>query len=155
MQTVPCVSLCLDKSGNPKVSGLRQRINRAKIAKSDRESYLQTASLSLSAEQVAAVLEAEPARGGENTIGKLNRWVILKSNFEVSGLVFSCIETKFCKKILVGKLSPRSTQCTPLHRSLISKFSSIFFFFSFLLEETRPRVETEGMTLPQPPESAV
>ena len=32
---------------------------------------------------------------GENTIGKLNRWVILKSNFEVSGLVFSCIETKF------------------------------------------------------------
>ena len=38
----------------------------------------------------------------ENTIGKLNRWVILKSNFEISGLVFSCIETKFCKKILVG-----------------------------------------------------
>ena len=34
---------------------------------------------------------------GENTIGKLNRWVILKSNFEISGLVFSCIETKFCK----------------------------------------------------------
>ena len=39
---------------------------------------------------------------GENTIGKLNRWVILKSIFEVPGLVFSCIETKFCKKILVG-----------------------------------------------------
>ena len=35
---------------------------------------------------------------GENTIGKLNRWVILKSNFEVSGLVFSCIETKFARK---------------------------------------------------------
>jgi hypothetical protein len=35
-------------------------------------------------------------------IGKLNRWVILKSNAEVSGLVFSYIETKFCKKILVG-----------------------------------------------------
>ena len=69
---------------------------------------------------------------GENTIGKLNRWVILKSNFEVSGLVFSCIETKFCKKILVGKLSPRSTQCTPLHRSLISKFSSNFAFFKRL-----------------------
>ena len=30
---------------------------------------------------------------GENTIGKLNRWVILKSIFEVSGLVFSCIES--------------------------------------------------------------
>ena len=27
--------------------------------------------------------------GGENIIGKLNRWVILKSIFEVSGLVFS------------------------------------------------------------------
>ena len=26
--------------------------------------------------------------------------------------------------LLVGKLSPRSTQCTPLHRSLISIFSS-------------------------------
>merc|ERR1712078_470508 len=25
--------------------------------------------------------------------------------------------------IFVGKLSPRSTQCTPLHRALISKFS--------------------------------
>ena len=42
--------------------------------------------------------------GGETTIGKLNHWVILKANFEVPGLVFSCIETKFCKKILVGKL---------------------------------------------------
>ena len=40
---------------------------------------------------------------GENTIGTLNRWVILKSMFEVSGLVFSCIETKFCKKIFLGK----------------------------------------------------
>ena len=41
-----------------------------------------------------------------------------------TGLVLLCIEAKFCKKILVGKLSPRSTQCTPLHRSLISFFSS-------------------------------
>ena len=41
-------------------------------------------------------------------------------------LVIGCIEAKFCKKICVGigKLSPRSTQCTPLHRSLISIFSS-------------------------------
>ena len=31
-------------------------------------------------------------------------------------LVIGCIEAKFCKKICVGKLSPRSTQCTPLHR---------------------------------------
>ena len=39
----------------------------------------------------------------------------------LSGLVFGCIEAKVCKyfskySILVGKLSPRSTQCTPLHR---------------------------------------
>ena len=26
------------------------------------------------------------------------------------------IEAKFCKEICVGKLSPRSTKCTPLHR---------------------------------------
>ena len=32
----------------------------------------------------------------------LSRWVSPKSNVEVSGLVFSCIETKLCKKILVG-----------------------------------------------------
>ena len=37
------------------------------------------------------------------------------SNF--AGLVLGCIEAKLCKSILVGKLSPRSTQCTPLHRS--------------------------------------
>ena len=38
-------------------------------------------------------------------------------------LVIGCIKAKFCKRICVGKLSPRSTQCTHLHRSLISKFS--------------------------------
>ena len=41
----------------------------------------------------------------------------------LTGLVLSCIEAKFCKKICVGKLSPRSTQCTPLHRSRSSFFS--------------------------------
>ena len=35
---------------------------------------------------------------------------------KLNRLVLGCIEAKFCKKILVGKLSPRSTQCTPLHR---------------------------------------
>ena len=40
------------------------------------------------------------------------------------GLVLSCIEAKICKKICVGKLSPRSTQCTPLHRSQSSIFRS-------------------------------
>ena len=34
----------------------------------------------------------------------------------LTGLVLSCIEAKFSKKICVGKLSPKSTQCTPLHR---------------------------------------
>ena len=33
-------------------------------------------------------------------------------------------------------------------------FSSLFFFFFFFEEEARPQVETEGMTLPQPPGSA-
>ena len=32
------------------------------------------------------------------------------------GLVLGCIEAKICKKICVWKLSPRSTQCAPLHR---------------------------------------
>ena len=49
----------------------------------------------------------------------------------------------FSKLILVGKLSPRSTQCTPLHRSSISKFQpklvNIFLFsasnFAFLNRE--------------------
>ena len=49
-----------------------------------------------------------------------------RANF--TGLVLGCIEAKFCKKICVWKLSPRSTQSTPLHRSLISKFSSILHF---------------------------
>ena len=49
----------------------------------------------------------------------------------LKGLVLGCIEAKFyfgrlksCKKICVGKPSPRSTQCTPLHRSQCSKFYS-------------------------------
>ena len=39
---------------------------------------------------------------------------------KLSRLVLGCIKATFCKKILVGKLSQKSTQCTPLHRSLIS-----------------------------------
>ena len=34
----------------------------------------------------------------------------------LEGLVLGCIDADFCKLIRVGKLSPRSTQCTPLHR---------------------------------------
>ena len=41
---------------------------------------------------------------------------------DLAVLVIGCIEAKICKKICVGKLSPRSTQSTPLYRSLISKF---------------------------------
>ena len=40
-----------------------------------------------------------------------------------TGLVLYCIEAKFCKKICVWKLSPRSTQCTPLHSSKSTFFS--------------------------------
>ena len=36
---------------------------------------------------------------------------------------------------------------TASHLELQRKYRTLFF-----LEETRPRVETEGMTLPQPPE---
>jgi len=43
-------------------------------------------------------------------------------------LVIGCIESTFCKKTCVGKLSPRSTQCTPLHRSPFSLFLSSFFW---------------------------
>ena len=57
----------------------------------------------------------------------------------LKGLVLGCIEAKFCRKICVGKLSPRSTQCTPLHRSQCSKFASKIAeplrFFLFLLRD--------------------
>ena len=53
--------------------------------------------------------------GGPGQTGSSNA-----TNF--TGLVLGCIETKFCKKILVGKLSPRSSQCTPLHCSKITFF---------------------------------
>ena len=41
----------------------------------------------------------------------------------LKGLVNGCIEAKICNKICVGTLSPRSTQSTPLYRSLIAKVS--------------------------------
>ena len=43
----------------------------------------------------------------------------------LTGLVLGCIEAKFCKKICVWKLSPRSTQCTPLHSSKITFFQNL------------------------------
>ena len=47
-----------------------------------------------------------------------------RANF--TGLVLGCIAAKFCKKICVWKLSPRSTQCSPLHSSVISIFCQFF-----------------------------
>ena len=47
----------------------------------------------------------------------------------LTGLVLGCIEAKFCNKICVWKLSPRSTQCTPLHSSVISFFVKICQIF--------------------------
>ena len=41
-----------------------------------------------------------------------------RANF--TRLVLGCIEAKFCKWRLMWKLSPKSAQCTPLHRFLIS-----------------------------------
>ena len=67
----------------------------------------------------AALVEGDAIRRVEVVPGGSVRGE--RANF--TRLVLGCIEAKFCKKILVGKLSPRSTQCTPLHRSLISIFS--------------------------------
>ena len=62
-----------------------------------------------------------------------------------NGLVLGCIEAKFFKQILVririvGKLSPRSAQCTPLHRSLIS-------FFSLKIAESFADFETKNLQI--------
>ena len=58
------------------------------------------------------------------------------ANFE--GLVLGCIEVKVCKKICVGKLLPRSTKCTPLHRSCgIHLVEEIYVSLSSILFENR------------------
>ena len=56
----------------------------------------------------------------------MNNELNFPPNFE--GLVLGYIDADFCKKILVGKLSPRSTQCIPLHRCQFSKFREFFHF---------------------------
>ena len=50
-----------------------------------------------------------------------------RANF--TSLVLLCIKAKFCNKICVGKLSQRSTQCTPLHSCRISIFRQILPYF--------------------------
>ena len=54
----------------------------------------------------------------------------------LTGLVLGCIEAKFCKKICVGKLSPRFTQCTPLHSSVIAILSKICQFLRRILQNS-------------------
>ena len=52
--------------------------------------------------------------------GRSGRVMNERANF--IRLVLGCIEAEFCNQTFVGKLSPRSTQSIPLHRSSISKF---------------------------------
>jgi len=65
-----------------------------------------------------------------------------RPNFE--GLVLGSIDADFASEYslelgYIGKLSPRSTQCTPLHRSSISKFQpKIVNIFSRLNDEFPP-----------------
>ena len=60
----------------------------------------------------------------EASLGRRKAALLGRAN--LPGLVLGCIEAKFCKKICVWKLSPRSTQCTPLHSSAISIFCQNF-----------------------------
>ena len=55
--------------------------------------------------------------GDNNAIKQTSGGSIRGERANLKGLVIGCIEAKFCNKICVGKLSTRSTQCTPLHRS--------------------------------------
>ena len=70
-------------------------------------------------------LSASPTEVGQKFLSE-NGADRLAANLR--GLVLGCIETNFCKKICVRKLSPRSTQCTPLHCSKIT------FCSKYLLE---------------------
>ena len=84
------------------------------------------------------------ARIANFRIWNLNRIFGVGPNFRISDglseslpnferLVLGAIDADFCKQIFVGKLLTRSTQCTPLHRSSISRFQpkivNIFNFF--------------------------
>ena len=67
-----------------------------------------------------------PVRWAANKRFEILNFKSLNSNFRelelanLLGLVLGCIAAKLWKYILVGKLSPRSTQCTPLHSSKIT-----------------------------------
>ena len=88
----------------------------------------EAAELGVDAKRRRSILKRiRPSLPPENTVERglrtrMNNIEYFSPNFD--GLVLGCIDADFCKQIRVGKLSPRSTQCTPLHRSLISIFSS-------------------------------
>ena len=60
----------------------------------------------------------------------------------LKGLVLSCIEATFCKKICVWKLSPRSTECTALHCTY-SQIETI----QNLKEELTSKIHTEKIKI--------
>ena len=65
---------------------------------------------------------ARPAPSTRGRTGSFTGTIRTATNFAIpTAPMLLCIEAKFCNKICVGKLSPKSTQCTPLHRSLSSK----------------------------------
>ena len=57
--------------------------------------------------------------------GRVRKRLAVSPPANFRGLVLGCIKAKFCKKLCVWKLSPRSRQCTPLHSSKITFFSKI------------------------------
>ena len=66
-------------------------------------------------------------------------------------LVIGCIETNICTEICVGKLPPTTTVCSPLHRSIISKFSlEIAERSTQVLKVWGVRAQIVGRALPTP-----
>ena len=65
--------------------------------------------------------------GGRVALGAGWRVIDRLDRANLIGLVLGSIEAKFCNKICVLKLSPRSTQRTPLH------YSTLTFVFKFAI----------------------
>ena len=59
------------------------------------------------------LLPREGVGAQAHLVGDLGLW---GSGQTLHGLVLGCIEAKFAGKYSLEKLSPRSTQCTPLNR---------------------------------------
>ena len=76
-------------------------------------------------------------------------------------LVLGCIEAEFWNQLFVGKLSPRSTQCTPFYSSQISivyqkllndivaKFLSLLSTFSLASRRSLPKSWRESVQIHQ------